>query len=189
MESDSVWPHRRQPTRLPHPWDSPGKNTEVGCHFFLQCMKVKSESEVAQSYPTLSDPIYCSLPGSSVHGTETFTKGCNPQGNCISLKSVTCSNHLLAQANKTDCTSLLWNPLVILPCCWVTHLSLSSTWLHSVFCQQLLRRKNSFPLSYAEKLSLPFPLPTANSALGLPLLNKDLDKAPKWLFARSSINF
>jgi len=66
--SDSVWPHRRQPTRLPRPWDSPGKNTGVGCHFLLQCMKVKSESEVAQSYPTLSDPMDCSLPGSSIHG-------------------------------------------------------------------------------------------------------------------------
>ena len=66
--SDSVRSHRRQPTRLPHPWDSPGKNTAVGCHFLLQCMKVKSESEVAQSCPTLSDPMDCSLPGSSVHG-------------------------------------------------------------------------------------------------------------------------
>ena len=66
--SDSVRPHRRQPTRLPHPWDSPGKNTGVGCHFLLQRMKVKSESEVAQSCPTLSDPMDCSLPGSSVHG-------------------------------------------------------------------------------------------------------------------------
>jgi len=55
-------------TRLPHPWDSPGKNTGVGCHFLLQCMKVKSESEVAQSCPTLSDPMDCSLPGSSIHG-------------------------------------------------------------------------------------------------------------------------
>ena len=61
-------PHRRQPTRLPRPWDSPGKNTGVGCHFLLQCMTVKSESEVSQSYPTLSDPMDCSLPGSSVHG-------------------------------------------------------------------------------------------------------------------------
>ena len=52
--SDSVRPHRRQPTRLPRPWDSPGKNTGVGCHFLLQCMKVKSESEVAQSCPTLA---------------------------------------------------------------------------------------------------------------------------------------
>ena len=66
--SDSVRPHRRQPTRLPHPWDSPGKNTGVGCHFLLQCMKVKNESQVTQSYPTLSDPMDCSLPGSSVHG-------------------------------------------------------------------------------------------------------------------------
>ena len=65
---DSVGPHRRQPTRLPRPWDSPGKNTGVGCHFLLQCMKVKSESEVAQSCPTLSDPMDCSPPGSSVHG-------------------------------------------------------------------------------------------------------------------------
>ena len=54
--------------RLPRPWDSPGKNTGVGCHFLLQCMKVKSESEVAQSCPTLSDPMDCSLPGSSIHG-------------------------------------------------------------------------------------------------------------------------
>ena len=66
--SDSVWPQRRQPTRLPHPWDSPGKNTGVGCHFLLQCRKVKSEREVAQSYPTLRDPMDCSPPGSSVHG-------------------------------------------------------------------------------------------------------------------------
>ena len=66
--SDSVWPHRRQPTRLPRPWDSPGKNTGVGCHFLLQCLKVKSEREVAQSCPTLSDPMDCSPPGSSVHG-------------------------------------------------------------------------------------------------------------------------
>ena len=50
------------------PWDSPGKNTEMGCHFLLQCMKVKSESEVAQSGPTLSDPMDCSLPGYSIHG-------------------------------------------------------------------------------------------------------------------------
>ena len=66
--SNSVRLHRRQPTRLPRPWDSPGKNTGVGCHFLLQCMKVKSESEVAQSCPTLSDPMDCSLPSSSVHG-------------------------------------------------------------------------------------------------------------------------
>ena len=66
--SDSVRPHRRQPTRLLCPWDSPGKNTGVGCHFLLQCMKVKSQSEVAQSCLSPSDPMDCSLPGSSVHG-------------------------------------------------------------------------------------------------------------------------
>ena len=66
--SDSVRPHSRQPTRLPRPWDSPGENTGVGCHFLLQCVKVRSESEVAQSCPTLSNPMDCSPPGSSVHG-------------------------------------------------------------------------------------------------------------------------
>ena len=66
--SDFVQSHRRQPTRLPRPWDSSGKDTGVGCHFLLQCKKVKSESEAAQSCPTLSDPMDCSPPGSSVHG-------------------------------------------------------------------------------------------------------------------------
>ena len=60
---------RRQPTRLPYPWDSPGKSTGVGCRFLLQCMKVKIESEVAQLCLTLSDPMDCSLPGSSIHGS------------------------------------------------------------------------------------------------------------------------
>ena len=66
--SNSVRPHRWQPTRLPRSWDSPGKNTGVGCHFLLQSMKVKSESEVAQSCPTLLEPMDCNLPGSSAHG-------------------------------------------------------------------------------------------------------------------------
>ena len=66
--SDSVRPRRRQLTRLPRLWDSPDKNTGVGYHFLLQCMKVKSESEVAQSCPILSDPMDCSLPSSSIHG-------------------------------------------------------------------------------------------------------------------------
>ena len=66
--SDSVRSHRWQPTRLPRPWDSPSKNTGVGCHFLLQCMKVESESEVAQLCLTPSDPMDCSLPGSSIHG-------------------------------------------------------------------------------------------------------------------------
>ena len=67
-KSLQLCPSLCNPTRLPHPWDSLGKNTGVGCHFLLQRMKVKSESEVAQSYPTLSDPMDCSLPGSSIHG-------------------------------------------------------------------------------------------------------------------------
>ena len=66
--SHSVQPHRRQPTRLPHPWDSPGRNAGVGCHFLLQCRKVKSESEVAQPCLTPSDPMDRSPPGSSIHG-------------------------------------------------------------------------------------------------------------------------
>ena len=66
--SESVRPHRQQPTRHPHPWDSPGKNTGVFLHFLLQCMKVKSEREVAQSCLTLCDPINGRPPGSSVHG-------------------------------------------------------------------------------------------------------------------------
>ena len=66
--SDSVWTHRWQPTRLPCPWDSPGKNTGGGCHFLLQCMKVKSENEVSQSCPTLRDPMDCSPPGSFIRG-------------------------------------------------------------------------------------------------------------------------
>ena len=66
--SNSVQPHGWQPTKLPRPWDSPGKNPGVGCHFLLQCMKVKSESEVTQSCPTLRDLMDCSPPGSSVQG-------------------------------------------------------------------------------------------------------------------------
>ena len=66
--SNSVQPHRQQPTRFRRPWDSPGKNTGVGCHFLLQCMKVKSESEIAQSRLTPRDPMDCSPPGSSIDG-------------------------------------------------------------------------------------------------------------------------
>ena len=66
--SDSVRPHRPAAQQAPRPWDSPGKNTGVGCHFLLQCMKVKSESEVAQSCPTLSNPMDYSPSGSSIHG-------------------------------------------------------------------------------------------------------------------------
>ena len=88
--SDSVRPHRQQPSRLPRPWDSPGKNTGVGCHFLLQCMKVKSESEVAQSCPTLHDPMDCSLPGSSAHG---ISQAGVLEWGAIVFSSVCCTNY------------------------------------------------------------------------------------------------
>ena len=108
--SDSVRPHRRQPTRLPRPWDSPGKNIGVGCHFLLQCMKVKSESEVAQSCLTCRDPMDCSLPGSSVPRIfqarvlewVTIAFSGNIQG--ISLNPPPTSNHHPCQ--KTTTTKL-----------------------------------------------------------------------------------
>ena len=71
--------HRRQPTRLPRPWVSPGKNTGVGCHFLIQRMKVKSESEVTQLCPTLRIPMDCSLPGSSMGFEKLNNQGLNPR--------------------------------------------------------------------------------------------------------------
>ena len=82
--SNSVRPHRGQPTRLPRPWDSPGKNAGAGCHFLLQRMKVNSESEVTQSCPILSDPMDCSLLGSSTHGI--FQAGVLEWGAILSWK-------------------------------------------------------------------------------------------------------
>ena len=70
----TVRPHRRQPTRLPRPWFSPGKNTGVGCHFLLQCMEVKSEREGAQSCPTLCDPIDCNMPGFPITNSQSLLK-------------------------------------------------------------------------------------------------------------------
>ena len=99
--SDSVRPHRRQPTRLPRPWDSPGKNTGVGCHFLLQCIKVKSESEVTQSCPTLSDPMDCSLPGSSIHGIF--------QARALEWAAIAFSNKKLEPLKfQTDIFHFLW---------------------------------------------------------------------------------
>ena len=96
--SDSVRPHRWQPIRLPRPWDSPGKTTGVGCHFLLQCMKVKSESEVTQSCPTLSDPMDCSLTGSSVHGIFQARVLCQEPAYCI-----------LSAALSTASSFRIWN--------------------------------------------------------------------------------
>ena len=93
--SDSVRPHRWQPTRLCCPWDSLGKNTGAGRHFLLQCKKVKSESEVAQSYPTLSDPMDCSLPDSSIHGIfQARVLECVAIALLI-YKKIYCYNHIL----------------------------------------------------------------------------------------------
>ena len=98
---DSVRPHRWQPTRLPHLWDSPGKNTGVGCHFLLQCMKVKSEREVAQSCPTLSMDF--SLPGSSIHGI--FQARVLEWGATAFSNSTSPSSHfLLPQPHMTFCS-------------------------------------------------------------------------------------
>ena len=101
--SNSVRPHRRQPTRLPRPWDSPGKNTGVGCHFLLQCMQVKSESEVAQSFPTVSDPMDYSPPGSSAHG---IFQARVPEWGAIAFSLVAASRDTL----QLQCAgfSLLW---------------------------------------------------------------------------------
>ena len=107
----TLQPHGRQPTRLLHPWDSPGKNTGAGCHFLLQCMKVKSENEVAQSCPTLNNPMDRSLPGSSVHGI--FQARVLEWGAiAFSLHSGTLSKslaslHPLSPLLSQDCCSLL----------------------------------------------------------------------------------
>ena len=103
--SDSVRPQRWQPTRLPRPWDSPGKNTGVGCHFLLQCMKVKSESEVAQSCLTLSDPMDCSLPGSSIHGI--FQARVLEWGATVDLEII-----ILSEVRKRK-TNIIWYHLYV----------------------------------------------------------------------------
>ena len=91
-----IWPHGRQPTRPRSPWGSPGKNTGVGCHVLLQCMKVKCESEVAQSCPTLSDPMDCSLPGSSVH--EIFQARVLEWGAIAFSDTLTSAHYLVLQS-------------------------------------------------------------------------------------------
>ena len=96
--SDSVRRHRRQPTRLHRPRDSPGKNTGVGCHFLLQCVKVKSESEVAQSCPTLRDPMDRNLPGSSVHGIV--------QARVLEWGAIAFSDTQALAGSKHDCSSV-----------------------------------------------------------------------------------
>ena len=127
--SDSVQPHRRQPTRLRHPWDSPGKNTRVGCHFLLQCIKVKSESEVAQSCPTLRDPMDCSPPGSSVHGifqtrvlewgAIAFSRSWKKQENRFSLEPSARNAALMTNNEAREHAMFDFSPWKFLEMCFV----------------------------------------------------------------------
>ena len=103
--SDSVRPHRRQPTRLLHPWNSPGKNTGVGCHFLLQCMKVKSESEVARSCPTFCDPMDYQAPLSTGVSRQEYWSGVplpSPKGILRRRKTIKKKNALDSTLSRTD---------------------------------------------------------------------------------------
>ena len=128
--SNSVRPHRWQPTRFLCPWDSPGKSTGVGCHFLLQCMKVKSENEVAQSSPTLSDTKDCSLPGSSTHGifqARVLEWGAIAfSGNCGCLMVILCFLHSSIVVNWN---STCKKELSLLPFLFITHLFISDSWI------------------------------------------------------------
>ena len=105
---DSVRPHRQQPTRLRSTWDSPGKNTGVGCHFLLQCMKVKSQSEVTQSYPTLCDPMDYNPPGSSCpwhFPSKNSRVGCHFLLQCMKVKSQSeVTQSCPTRSNPMDCS-------------------------------------------------------------------------------------
>ena len=122
--SNSVQSHRWKPTRLPHPWDSPGKSTGVGCHFLLECMKVKSESEVIQPCLTLSNPMDCSLPGSAAHGVLLLHHTRLP---CPPLSSGVCSS---------SC-----------PLSQKCYLTISSSATLFSFCLQSFPASESFPMN------------------------------------------
>ena len=107
--SDSVRPHRWQPTRFSCPWDSPGKNTGVGCHFLFQCMKVKSESEVVQSCPTLSDPMDCSLTDSSVHGIFQARVKNTLKNRTQNRKSFSFMQHFICSEQLRDTNAVISN--------------------------------------------------------------------------------
>ena len=124
-------PIRRQPTSLRRPWDSPGKNTGVGCHFLLQCMKVKSEREVIQSCPTVSDPMDCSPPGSSAHGIF--------QARVLEWGAIAFSNNLALALIKLPGFSQSW----------VTQ-ALNTPWLLiQSFSPEVLGTSGTLELSYA----------------------------------------
>ena len=130
--SESVRTHRRQPTRLPHPWDFPGKNTGVGCHVLLQRIKMKSESEVAQSCLTLCDPMDCSLPGSSVHG---IFQARVLQWGAIAFSIFNCHMDKNPQGNQNKIWQnnlTLWHGLLLFSCSVVSD-SFVAPW--TVACQ------------------------------------------------------
>ena len=134
--SDSVWPHRWQPTRLCRPWDSLGKNTGVGCHFLLQCMKGKTESEVTESCLTLSDPMDCSPLGSSIHGI--FQARVLEWG-AIALSDSCCYRHTnvmekrtfhqSAENIKTSKRTIMWLRTSFGVQAWLCHLGTVWLWI------------------------------------------------------------
>ena len=138
--SNSVRPHRRQPTRIPRPWDSLGKNTGVGCHFLLQSVKVKSESEVTQSCLTLSNHMDCSLPGSSVHGI--FQARVLEWG-AIAFSGICHSERYIELGSDNWFCSCFGIPVV----CGSTLLLLLflEVFLSSAFCLSLSLRNHLFP--------------------------------------------
>ena len=114
----------------PHPWDSPGKNTGVGCHFLLQCMKVKGESEVTQSCPTLSDPMDCSLPGSSVHGIfQARVLECGD----IAFSKIRSSIPIKQQFPFPPSPQPLVTPVLLSVCMNLTTFNASCKWNRTVF--------------------------------------------------------
>ena len=104
--------HRQQPPGS-CPWDSPSKNTGVGCHFLLQCVKVKSESEVTQSCPTLSAPMDCSLPGPSGRG---ISQARVLEWGAITFSAVECEEELKVLALLSDYVIIIWSPLTVFLC-------------------------------------------------------------------------
>ena len=144
--SNSVRPHRRQPTRLPRPWDSPGKNTGVGCHFLLQCMKVKSENEVAQSCLTLSDPMDCMQPSRLLRPWDFPGKSTAVGCHCL-LWSSSLRLHE-SQHTRPPCPSP--TPGVYLNSCLLSqrcHPAISSSVIPFSSCPQSLPASGSFPMS------------------------------------------
>ena len=130
--SDSVRPHRRQPSRLPHPWDSQGTNAGVGCHFLLQCIKVKSASEITQSCPTVSDPMDCSPPGSSIH--EVFQAGVLEWG------AIAFSKEDMARIQKKNYTKKIFTTQIIMMVSSLRLTSIDSMMpsSHLILCRPLL---------------------------------------------------